>query len=93
MPAQRKVSTRQTDILLSFLEAHRDLAKGRVSQQGGPLAKQANCNHWDRIAEKLNCCGSGMTKSAKEWKLVSIKICYLSDFKFKNLIIILQLTF
>ncbi|CAG9791401.1 unnamed protein product [Diatraea saccharalis] len=73
MPAQRKVSIRQTEILISFLEANKEFAKGRDSQQGGLLGKVA----WERLTKKLNSCGSGTTKSAKEWKI------YWNNVKYK----------
>ncbi|CAG9790299.1 unnamed protein product [Diatraea saccharalis] len=77
MPAHRKISARQTEILIGFLEANKNLAKGHVSQQGGPLGKQNNSQIWERLTEKLNCCGSGSTKSAKEWKV------YWNNIKYK----------
>ncbi|CAH0731399.1 unnamed protein product, partial [Brenthis ino] len=65
MPARRKISPRQMDILLEFAESNRDIALGRLT--GGPLAHQATRQAWVSVANKLNAVAEGSTKTADQW--------------------------
>jgi hypothetical protein len=76
MPATRKVSTRQMEILIAFAEENMDLmdlmtnmALGRLSR--GPQAHQATSRAWNAVANKLNAVADGVTKNADQWRRVS----------------------
>lgn len=69
MPASRKISQRQLDILLDFLEANKDLAMGRCAR--GPLSGELADRAWESVAVKLNSVADGVTKSAGQWRRVS----------------------
>ncbi|XP_045450230.1 uncharacterized protein LOC123658989 [Melitaea cinxia] len=66
MPARRKISPRQMDILLEFAESNRDIALGRLT--GGPLAHQATRQAWVSVAKKLNAIAEGFTKTPDQWR-------------------------
>jgi hypothetical protein len=69
MPATRKVSTRQMEILIAFAEENMDIALGRLSR--GPQAHQATSRAWNAVANKLNAVADGVTKNADQWRRVS----------------------
>lgn len=69
MPASRKVSGRQMEILLEFAELNKDIALGRCAR--GPLASQTNQRAWQELALKLNSVPEGTTKTAELWRRVS----------------------
>ncbi|XP_046401381.1 uncharacterized protein LOC124167497 isoform X3 [Ischnura elegans] len=62
-PAMSKVNKEQKEMLLEFIEANKDLAKGKFSTPQG--AKDA-VRLWEEAAVKLNACG--VRKSWKEWR-------------------------
>ncbi|KAL0808454.1 hypothetical protein ABMA28_012912 [Loxostege sticticalis] len=68
MPAHRLVSEQQQQMLLTAMEADRDLALARVVPAAGPMAKQAASRKWEALASRLNAVGEGCTKSATSWK-------------------------
>ncbi|CAG4990014.1 unnamed protein product [Colias eurytheme] len=70
MPARRKLSPRQVEILVEFAESHREIALGRFS--GGPLANQATRKAWEEVAVKLNSVAEGSTKTPDQWRRVNI---------------------
>ncbi|KAK3922354.1 Regulatory protein zeste [Frankliniella fusca] len=61
-----RLTMEQKDALLSFMEKHRDFARGRLNaQQAGQLMKKM----WDKLAEDLNKI-PGATKTPAKWKEV-----------------------
>ncbi|CAG4958825.1 unnamed protein product [Colias eurytheme] len=66
MPARRKLSPRQVEILVEFAEFHREIALGRFS--GGSLANQATRKAWEEVAVKLNSVAEGSTKTPDQWR-------------------------
>ncbi|CAG9784260.1 unnamed protein product [Diatraea saccharalis] len=66
MPAKRKLSQRQLEILLEFAESHQEIALGRFC--GGPLSNQATKQAWEAIALQLNAVADGITKTPDQWR-------------------------
>ncbi|VVD05127.1 unnamed protein product [Leptidea sinapis] len=74
MPARRRVSMRQMEILLEFMESHRDIAL--VSFVGGPLgcsmylvvATKVTREAWESVAGQLNLVGEGTTRTPGHWR-------------------------
>lgn len=69
MAPTRKVSERQMELLVEFMEANKDLALGRCSR--GALASQAAQKLWEELALTLNSLPEGTTKTADLWRRVS----------------------
>lgn len=69
MPASRRVSQRQLEVLLDFAEANKDIALGRCTR--GPQASQTTQRAWETIANKLNSVANGVTKTPEQWRRVS----------------------
>lgn len=68
MAPLRKVSDRQMDILLEFVERHKELAVGRYPP--GPLGIQSARWLWDSAAlqlYELYSIGSGVTKTGQKF--------------------------
>ncbi|KAG7296819.1 hypothetical protein JYU34_019675, partial [Plutella xylostella] len=81
MPAMRKLSAQQTELLLSHMEQDAALARRRAAD-GLPLTKATYHQHWERLADRLNRAGAGRyTKTAKEWRLYWNNLKYKAKFK------------
>ncbi|KAL0867816.1 hypothetical protein ABMA27_003080 [Loxostege sticticalis] len=78
MPAHRLVSEQQQQMLLTAMEADRDLALARVVPAAGPMAKQAASRKWEALASRLNAVGEGCTKSATSWKKHWLNLKYIT---------------
>ncbi|XP_037962930.1 uncharacterized protein LOC119690864 isoform X2 [Plutella xylostella] len=72
MAPTRKVSDRQMEILLEFVEKNKELAVGRYPP--GPLGIQAARRLWDSAALQLNSIGSGVTKTGQKWRRYWIEL-------------------
>lgn len=72
MPAPRLVGDRQFEILLDFMEVHRDLAVGRLSNNF-PNGKLEVQQKWEELALKLNSV-AGARKTAARWREVSLVV-------------------
>lgn len=65
MEERRRTTIRQLELMIEFLEEHRDLALGRVrSKEARALAAR----WWNECAEKLNT--EGPYRNEKEWSRV-----------------------
>lgn len=53
--------------MLEFMEEHSDLAQNRL--QGLDAKKRATIL-WEQLADRLNSCGNGATKSIDKWTKV-----------------------
>lgn len=78
-----RVSSEQLNILLSFMEEHRDFAAGKQSI----YSRFSACKLWRLLAERLNAAADdsgGARKSPDKWCRVSIvleKKCPLTTLK------------
>lgn len=70
MPASRRISQRQLEVLLAWAEANRDIALGRCTR--GPQASQTTQRAWETVANKLNSVADGVTKTPEQWRRVSL---------------------
>lgn len=70
MPARRKLSERQTEILVEFAESNPTIALGRFPS--GPMSSQAVKQAWDSVATQLNAVAEGCTKTTEQWRRVSL---------------------
>lgn len=72
MPAPRLLSRSQIEILLSFMDQHRDLASGALSKHQGPESKREVRKLWDELAALINNVDdAGTKKSGDAWRRVS----------------------
>lgn len=74
MPAKRRVSLRQMELLVEFAESNPDIALGRFP--GGPQAVRVTRAAWDSIAVNLNSVAEGSTKTPDQWRRVSSHFIY-----------------
>ncbi|KAJ8728697.1 hypothetical protein PYW07_006393 [Mythimna separata] len=66
MPARRRVSLRQMELLVEFAESNPDVALGRFS--GGPQAVRVTRDVWNTLAVQLNSVAEGTTKTPDQWR-------------------------
>ncbi|GBP09560.1 hypothetical protein EVAR_76563_1 [Eumeta japonica] len=75
-----RVSPSQMEILVDFLEANVDIAKGYTRSA---QARQVSYRKWEEIAGILNSQGDGAVKNGKLWaKIRNILIALFTDCKF-----------
>ena len=61
--------------MLQFMEEHLDLTQNRVQ---GTDAKKRNKMLWEELANNLNSCGNGTTKTVAKWiKVRTIIVIYI----------------
>lgn len=70
MPGRRKLSARQTEILVEFAESNPTIALGRFPS--GPLSSQTVRRAWESVATQLNAIAEGCTKTPEQWRRVSL---------------------
>lgn len=79
---ERRVSEAQWGILLDFLEQNPILARSR-GYNNSAQGRQQTSRLWVEVANLLNAEGTGVTKTPKDWSIVSFKyISYLPYFVF-----------
>ncbi|KAL4721616.1 hypothetical protein ACJJTC_011669 [Scirpophaga incertulas] len=71
-----RVSPRQWDIIIDFIERNPSLARARRYNNSANGRAEVS-RLWQQVAEMLNAQGSGTTKTAKEWSI------YISNYKSK----------
>jgi len=59
----------QGQIVLQFMEEHPNLAQNRIQ---GLEARKQTIDLWEQLANELNSCGHGVTKSTEKWIKVYI---------------------
>ncbi|XP_075989450.1 uncharacterized protein LOC142985267 [Anticarsia gemmatalis] len=72
MPAPRKISGRQLELLIHFMEAHPTVALGRFT--GGSVGSQAARQTWQELELKLNSVPEGAIKSSEQWRRYWIEL-------------------
>lgn len=66
-----RVSERQWDILLDFLERNPNLARSR-GYNNTSQGRAESSRLWSQVAKLLNAERSGTTKSPRDWSVVSV---------------------
>ncbi|XP_067207126.1 uncharacterized protein [Linepithema humile] len=61
---RKKTTLEQRQIMIQFMEEHPDFAQNRIQ---GPEARKQTAHLWEQLANELNCCGYGATKSTEKW--------------------------
>lgn len=70
MPGRRKLSVRQTEILVEFAESNPTIALGRFPN--GPMSSQTVKRAWESAAIQLNAVAEGCSKTPEQWRRVSL---------------------
>jgi hypothetical protein len=69
--APSRVSEAQRVLMMEYLEKNPTLARAR-NYNNSARGRAEAIRLWQELADVLNAEGSGTTKSAKEWSIVSI---------------------
>lgn len=62
-----KVTSTHWEIMIDFMEAHPDLARGRITS--GPNGKDVMRKLWTELTVQLNACGLG-ERCVQKWQKV-----------------------
>ncbi|XP_037972045.2 uncharacterized protein LOC105394902 [Plutella xylostella] len=68
MAPRRRVTDKQLDILLSFVDKWQKSSLDDTDRSGGPLAKETRHRRWAGLAIRLNAIEGGVVKSAFKWR-------------------------
>lgn len=68
MAPPRKILRQQLEILIEFIEEHKELAKGRTP--AAPASHQDTRQKWVELAKTLNLVPKGALKTPDGWKKV-----------------------